>query len=76
LGVAAAADHQITVRKVVVGDRTVAEVNPLDADGRVVELSRMLSGHPDSPTARAHAEELLAVTLQDDPSTMSPGLVD
>lgn len=74
--VAAAADHQITVRKVVVGDRTVAEVNPLDADGRVVELSRMLSGHPDSPTARAHAEELLAVTLQDDPSTMSPGLVD
>ena len=29
---------------------------------RVGELSRMLSGHPDSDAARAHARELLAST--------------
>jgi DNA repair ATPase RecN len=28
---------------------------------RVIELSRMLSGHPDSDVARAHARELLEV---------------
>jgi DNA repair protein RecN (Recombination protein N) len=32
----------------------------LDDGGRVVELSRMLSGQPESTTARDHAEELLA----------------
>ena len=31
----------------------------LDDDDRVVELARMLSGRPDSATARRHAEELL-----------------
>lgn len=58
--VAAAADHHVAVRKVVGDDgRTVTTAEPLDGDARVVEVSRMLSGHPDSPTARAHAEELL-----------------
>ncbi len=60
--VAAFADRQIAVRKAVGGDgRTVTTAELLGSDARVVELSRMLSGHPDSPTARAHAEELLAV---------------
>ena len=40
------------------GDRGRAARRP--TSDRVVELSRMLSGHPDSATARAHAEELLA----------------
>jgi DNA repair protein RecN (Recombination protein N) len=31
----------------------------LDEGERVIELSRMLSGSPDSDTARRHAEELL-----------------
>lgn len=57
--VAAFADHQLAVRKVVDGERTSTSVEPLDTEGRIVELSRMLSGHPDSATARAHAEELL-----------------
>jgi DNA repair ATPase RecN len=35
-------------------------VAELDRGGRVVELSRMLSGQPASSTARDHAEELLA----------------
>jgi len=30
---------------------------------RVTELSRMLSGHPDSDAARAHARELLGSTI-------------
>lgn len=60
--VAAAADQQLAIRKELDPDgRTVTSVSPLDAPGRVAELSRMLSGHPDSATARAHAEELLAI---------------
>jgi DNA repair ATPase RecN len=43
-----------------VGGRTVADATALDVEGRIVELSRMLSGQPDSITARSHAEELLA----------------
>jgi DNA repair protein RecN (Recombination protein N) len=60
--VAAFADRQIAVRKGADGGRTVTTATALDRDERVVELSRMLSGHPDSPAARAHAEELLSTT--------------
>jgi DNA repair protein RecN (Recombination protein N) len=58
--VAAFADHQIGVTKAEVRGRTVASATPLDDSTRVVELSRMLSGQPESATAREHAEELLA----------------
>jgi DNA repair protein RecN (Recombination protein N) len=58
--VAACADHQIAVAKEVRGGRTLATAAALDQTARVVELARMLSGQPDSPTARRHAEELLA----------------
>jgi DNA repair protein RecN (Recombination protein N) len=37
----------------------------LDDDERVVELSRMLSGQPDSDAARQHAAELLATAAGD-----------
>ena len=58
--VAAFADCQVAVRKTVdTSGRTVTTAEVLEPAARVVELSRMLSGHPDSPTARAHAEELL-----------------
>jgi DNA repair protein RecN (Recombination protein N) len=57
--VAALAHQQIGVRKFERGGRTWSEVVPLDAHPRVVELSRMLSGHPDSATAQRHARELL-----------------
>lgn len=57
--VAAQADHQVEVRKIERSGRTRSEVTHLDADGRVVELSRMLSGQPDSASARRHARELL-----------------
>ncbi len=57
--VAAQADHQVAVRKIEAGGRTRSEVTPLDPEGRVVEISRMLSGSPDSEAARRHARELL-----------------
>lgn len=57
--VAVFADHQVAVRKDEIDDRTVATAKTLDASQRVVELSRMLSGQPDSVAARLHAEELL-----------------
>ena len=57
--VAAQADHQVEVRKSEASGRTRSEVAVLDTDGRVVELSRMLSGSPDSASARRHARELL-----------------
>ena len=59
--VAAFAGAQVAVRKDEVRGRTVAGARVLGEGDRVVELSRMLSGHPDSRAARGHAEELLAV---------------
>ena len=58
--VAAFADAQVAVDKAERDGRTVASAAQLDDAGRVVELSRMLSGQPESATARDHAEELLA----------------
>lgn len=58
--VAAFADHQIAVVKEQATDATRTVAATLGPDERVIELSRMLSGSPDSATARHHAEELLA----------------
>lgn len=57
--VAAFADNQVRVEKREVDGRTIATAVQLDEPGRVEELSRMLSGRPDSDTAREHAAELL-----------------
>jgi DNA repair protein RecN (Recombination protein N) len=59
--VAAFADAQVAVAKDEVDGRTVATARRVEGPDRVVELSRMLSGQPDSAAARDHAEELLAV---------------
>ncbi|HVB92816.1 MAG TPA: DNA repair protein RecN [Acidimicrobiales bacterium] len=58
--VAAQADHQLAVLKTEQGGRTRSKVAELGGEERVVELSRMLSGRPDSETARTHARELLS----------------
>ena len=57
--VAAKADHQITIQKGEVAGRTLTSAVAVEGEARVVELSRMLSGHPDSDVAQAHARELL-----------------
>lgn len=62
--VAAFADQQVGVSKAEAGGRTIASARLLDDGDRVVELSRMLSGQPDSAAARGHAEELLAVAAE------------
>jgi DNA repair protein RecN (Recombination protein N) len=58
--VAAFADAQVTIEKQVAEGSTATTARPVAGDERVVELSRMLSGQPDSATARQHAGELLA----------------
>jgi DNA repair protein RecN (Recombination protein N) len=62
--VAAFADRQVLVSKSESQGRTVARAHPVTGEDRVVELSRMLSGHPDSAAARRHAKELLAMGAQ------------
>jgi DNA repair protein RecN (Recombination protein N) len=57
--VAAWADAQVSIVKDDDGVATRTDVEPLDDDGRVVELTRMLAGRPDSESGRDHARELL-----------------
>jgi DNA repair protein RecN (Recombination protein N) len=63
--VAAYADAQVRVAKQSDEVATVSHASMLDDDERVVELSRMLSGQPDSDAARQHAAELLATAAGD-----------
>ena len=58
--VAAYADQHVAIAKSEHGDATVSEAFVLSPEDRVVELSRMLSGSPESVSAREHAAELLA----------------
>jgi DNA repair protein RecN (Recombination protein N) len=69
--VAAFADHHLVVTKVVEDGRTLARVVAVASEDRVVELSRMLSGRPDSETARRHAAELLG-QAEGDPAPARP----
>jgi DNA repair protein RecN (Recombination protein N) len=57
--VAAFADHHLSVSKVEDAGRVTTLAVPVSGARRVVEISRMLSGQPDSKRAQAHAEELL-----------------
>ena len=57
--VASFADTQIKVTKSESGELPKIAVQTLDKDQRVVEISRMLSGSPDSENAQKHATELL-----------------
>ncbi|MDH3681002.1 MAG: DNA repair protein RecN [Acidimicrobiia bacterium] len=57
--VAAFADAHLAVEKRQGDDETVSEIRLLDEDEQLVELARMLSGQPDSETARQHARELI-----------------
>jgi DNA repair protein RecN (Recombination protein N) len=59
--VASRADAQVRVEKHQSRGRTVTSASAIEGEERVTELSRMLSGHPASDAARAHARELLGV---------------
>ena len=58
--VAAQADHHGRLQKSTQAGRTRSDLEWLDAEARVPELARLLSGHPDRPEARVHAESLLS----------------
>ena len=57
--VAAFARRQLVITKSTRRGETQVSAHPVDAENRVVELARMLSGSPESSKARAHARELL-----------------
>lgn len=57
--VAAFADQHVAIVKHEIDGRTVSEATALDDGERITELSRMLSGSPDSSSARDHAAELV-----------------
>jgi DNA repair protein RecN (Recombination protein N) len=63
--VAAFADAQVRIAKDSGRQVTTSRAEVLGGDDRVVELSRMLSGTPESSTARDHASELLAVAARE-----------
>jgi len=62
--VACMADHQIAVEKDArmreEGLRSVTSARALEGEERIRELARMLSGDPESSSAKAHAREMLA----------------
>jgi DNA repair protein RecN (Recombination protein N) len=57
--IAAFADRQFRIEKLVVDKRTVTRIEALSGDARVDELARMMSGSLVSDTARLHVRELL-----------------
>jgi len=57
--VAAFADHHLSVAKSTSAGRTVARVTPLDREGRVQEIARMLGSAEPSAVALRHAQEIL-----------------
>lgn len=57
--VAAQADWQWTIAKEEAGHGVVSRVTPLDREGRIEEIARMLGGVKITPTTRKHAAEML-----------------
>jgi DNA repair protein RecN (Recombination protein N) len=70
--VAAFAHHHVSVRKVEDGGRVVTIAEPVSGPDRIVEISRLLSGHPDSERARAHAAELLGLAGVEETGAETP----
>ncbi len=63
--VAAFATHHVSVRKLEAAERVSTVAERVGGEDRVVEISRMLSGQPDSVRARAHARELLELAADE-----------
>ncbi|MPZ68953.1 MAG: DNA repair protein RecN [Actinobacteria bacterium] len=60
--VAAYADRHFTIQKSTRDERAISDVTEVAGEERVEELSRMLSGLPESERAREHAQELLEIS--------------
>ncbi len=59
--VAACADWQWSISKTRRGDEVLSAVTPLDGNGRVDEIARMLGGVNITDTTRRHASEMLGL---------------
>ena len=59
--IAALADHHYLIKKQVEQGRTFTEVQPLDHEGRVNELARIIGGVNITEAARSHAEDMLHI---------------
>lgn len=62
--IAALADSHLLIQKNVQNDRTYTEVYPLDTDGRVEALARLISGDKITELSRANAREMLGLAGQ------------
>ena len=58
--IAALADRHFVVEKTQTGERTGSTVRALDDAGRSQEIARLIGGAEDAPSAREHAENMLA----------------
>ena len=65
--VAAHADQHLALEKTEVAGATLVGLRTVVGEDRLVELSRMLSGSPQSPSALQHAEELLEAAASQRP---------
>ena len=57
--IAALADCHLLIQKNVENDRTYTEIHPLDTEGRVEALARLISGDHITELSRANAREML-----------------
>ena len=62
--IAALADCHLLIQKNVENDRTYTEIHPLDTEGRVEALARLISGDHVTELSRANAREMLGTGRQ------------
>ena len=62
--IAALADCHLLIEKNVTNDRTYTEIHPLDTEGRVEALARLISGDHVTELSRANAREMLGTGRQ------------
>ena len=62
--IAALADCHLLIQKNVTNDRTYTELHPLDTEGRVEALARLISGDHVTELSRANAREMLGTGRQ------------
>ena len=62
--IAALADCHLLIQKNVANDRTYTEIHPLDEEGRVEALARLISGDHVTELSRANAREMLGLGAQ------------
>ena len=62
--IAALADCHLLIQKNVTIDRTYTEIHPLDTEGRVEALARLISGDHVTELSRANAREMLGTGRQ------------